>query len=291
MWKGLALGTAALGAGLLLRSEYEKNHFLVEELAIASPKIQKEHRFIFITDVHDKEFGPGNCRLFEAIRKIKPEGIFIGGDVMVSRGGTTLTSTFALLEGLVSIAPVYYALGNHESRMEAERGNYGDKYEQLLKKAGELGVVMLIDQNLFLGNDLAVAGVRLSQRYYQKLFLKNPLPMPETYLFAKLGRAAKERYQILLMHSPLYFRACRQWGADLTLSGHFHGGTIRIPGLGGMMTPQYQFFLPWCAGNFQEDGKWMAVGRGLGTHSINIRLNDRPQVLVVHLLPKNGKGE
>ena len=51
MWKGLALGTAALGTGLLLRSEYEKNHFLVEELAIDSPKIQKEHRFIFITDV------------------------------------------------------------------------------------------------------------------------------------------------------------------------------------------------------------------------------------------------
>lgn len=291
MWKGLALGTAALGTGLLLRSEYEKNHFLVEELAIDSPKIQKEHRFIFITDVHDKEFGTGNGRLFKAIRQINPEGIFIGGDVMVSREGTTLTSTFALLEGLVSIAPVYYALGNHESRMETERGNYGDKYEQLLQKAGELGVVMLIDQNLFLGRDLAVAGVRLSQRYYQKLFLKNPLPMPERYLCAKLGRAAKERYQILLMHSPLYFRTCRQWGADLTLAGHFHGGTIRIPGLGGMMTPQYQFFLPWCAGNFQEDGKWMAVGRGLGTHSINIRLNDRPQVLVVHLLPKDGKGE
>ena len=263
----------------------------MEELAIDSPKIQKEHRFIFITDVHDKEFGPGNGRLFKAIRQINPEGIFIGGDVMVSREGTTLTSTFALLEGLVSIAPVYYALGNHESRMETERGNYGDKYEQLLQKAGELGVVMLIDQNLFLGKDLAVAGVRLSQRYYQKLFLKNPLPMPERYLCAKLGRAAKERYQILLMHSPLYFRTCRQWGVDLTLSGHFHGGTIRIPGLGGMMTPQYQFFLPWCAGNFQEDGKWMAVGRGLGTHSINIRLNDRPQVLVVHLLPKDGKGE
>lgn len=86
MWKGLALGTAALGTGLLLRSEYEKNHFLVEELAIDSPKIQKEHRFIFITDVHDKEFGPGNSRLFKAIRQINPEGIFIGGDVMVSRG-------------------------------------------------------------------------------------------------------------------------------------------------------------------------------------------------------------
>ena len=85
------------------------------------------------------------------------------------------------------------------------------------------------------------------------------------------------------MHSPLYFHACRHWGADLTLAGHFHGGTIRIPGLGGVMTPQYQFFLPWCAGSFEQEGKWMAVGRGLGTHSINIRLNDMPQLLVVHL--------
>lgn len=291
MWKGLALGTAALGAGLLLRSEYEKNHFSVEELQIASPKIQREHRFIFITDVHDKEFGPGNGKLLQAICQIKPEGIFIGGDVMVSRGEGSLAATFVLLEGLVSIAPVYYALGNHESRLKLEREHYGDKYEQLLQKAGELGVAMLINRNLFLGGDLAVAGVCLSERYYQKLFLKKPLPMPESYLLARLGRAAGERYQILLMHSPLYFQACCQWGADLTLAGHFHGGTIRIPGLGGMMTPQYQFFLPWCAGDFQKDGKRMAVGRGLGTHSVNIRLNDKPQVLIVHLLPQDIGGE
>lgn len=71
----------------------------------------------------------------------------------------------------------------------------------------------------------------------------------------------------------------------MTLAGHFHGGTIRIPGLGGLMTPQYQFFVPWCAGSFEKDGKRMLVGRGLGTHSIDIRLNDLPQVLVVRLLP------
>ena len=140
MWKGLALGTAALGTGLLLRSEYEKNHFLVEELAIDSPKIQKEHRFIFITDVHDKEFGTGNGRLFKAIRQINPEGIFIGGDVMVSREGTALTSTFALLEGLVSIAPVYYALGNHESRMETEREIMGISMNSFCRRPGSWGL-------------------------------------------------------------------------------------------------------------------------------------------------------
>ena len=96
----------------------------------------------------------------------------------------------------------------------------------------------------------------------------------------------REKFQILLCHSPLFFDACRKWGADLTLSGHFHGGTIRLPYLGGVMTPQFQFFLPWCAGTFEENGKTMIVSRGLGTHSINIRLNNKPQLVVVDLKKK-----
>ena len=94
-----------------------------------------------------------------------------------------------------------------------------------------------------------------------------------------------DRFQILLAHSPLYFEQYADWGADLTLSGHFHGGTIRLPLLGGVMTPQYQFFLPWCGGEFEKDGRKMLVGRGLGTHSINIRLNNISQLLVIKLLP------
>lgn len=288
MWKTLAMGAAgaaAAGFGLVLRSEYEKNHFVVEELPISSSKLCRERTLVFLTDVHDKEFGAGNQKLFQAIRHIKPDGILIGGDVMVSRGEGNLDATFRLLNGLVSIAPVYYAFGNHEMRLSVEREMYGKQHEHLLSEAQKLGVTMLINRNLRIGEDLAVAGINLHSIFYQKLFLKKPVPMPSKYLTRRLGRAEKERMQILLMHSPLYFHAAREWGADLTLSGHFHGGTIRIPGLGGLMTPQYQFLLPWCAGSFLQEGKWMAVGRGLGTHSINIRLNDRPQVLVVRLMP------
>ena len=78
MWKALAVGTAAAGAGLLLRSAYEKGHFLVEELTIVSPKIQENHTFVFLTDLHDNEFGPRNRKLLEAIQAEKPEGILIG---------------------------------------------------------------------------------------------------------------------------------------------------------------------------------------------------------------------
>ncbi len=90
--------------------------------------------------------------------------------------------------------------------------------------------------------------------------------------------------------SPLssIFRCHVQNGGQiLPCAGHFHGGTIRLPGLGGVMTPQYQFFLPWCAGIFEEQGHYMAVSRGLGTHSINIRLNNRPQLLGPAICPAN----
>lgn len=284
MWKALAAGTAAAGLGCLLRSEYEKRHFVTEEISISSSKIHEEKRLIFITDVHDKEFGTANEKLFTEIRRINPDGILIGGDVMVTKGIGSLEVTFRLLEGLAGIAPVFYGLGNHEMRLRLERNTYGNKYEELLERARKLGVVMLSDQTAAFG-ELDISGVNLHSAFYKKLLFEKPVKMPADYLRKKLGMAENHRFQILMMHSPMYFKECREWGADLTLSGHFHGGTIRIPGLGGVMTPQLQFFVPWCAGAFCQDGKWMAVGRGLGTHSINIRLNDKPQLLVIRLTP------
>ena len=282
----LAAGLAAAGAGLFFRSEYEKNHFTVEEVCISSPKIHSEKRLVFITDVHDKEFGKENRLLLEGIRQEKPDGILIGGDLMVSKGMGNLEAPFRLLEGLTKIAPVFYSLGNHEMRLYREREVYGNCYERLVGKASKLGVVMLKDRRIPFG-EIDLSGVDLHPAFYRKLLLERPVRMPKGYLEKKLGHADRKRFQILLIHSPMYFAESRNWGADLTMAGHFHGGTIRLPFLGGVMTPQYQFFVPWCAGSFFKDGKWMIVGRGLGTHSINIRLNDLPQVLVLKLIPES----
>ena len=285
MWAAVAAGFLAAGAGCLIRSEYEKNHFVAEELRITSPKIYREKKLVFLTDVHDKEFGPSNERLLHAVRRLSPDAILIGGDLMVSKGRGRLDASFRLMKGLSDLAPVYYSLGNHEMRLREEREVYGSQFDRLPDKARQLGIHMLIDEKAALDEDTDVWGIDLPRVCYKKLFLEKPEKMPEGYLQQKLGRADGERFQILLMHSPLYFSEARQWGADLTLAGHFHGGTVRIPGLGGLMTPQYQFFLPWCAGTFLEEGRVMAVGRGLGTHSINIRFNDLPQLLSIRLAP------
>lgn len=130
------------------------------------------------------------------------------------------------------------------------------------------GVVYLSDSSVDVGEDIRISGLNIHKSFYLNLF---PAKMKPEYVQMHLGQASRDRYQILLAHSPLFLDAYAGWGADLALAGHFHGGTVRIPGLGGLMTPQYQFFVPYCAGVFEQDGHHMIVGRGLGTHSINIR--------------------
>ena len=135
-----------------------------------------------------------------------------------------------------------------------------------------------------LDSDIRVYGLDLPKIAYRP----RSGEIPEGLLKETMGEPDPEKFCLLLAHSPLFFEEYAAWGADLTLSGHFHGGTIRLPLVGGVMTPQYQFFYPRCAGYFELPGKGreksrMIVGRGLGTHSINIRLNDKPQVVVVRL--------
>lgn len=287
MIKGIATAAAFGAAACLVRSEYEKKQFSVEETCIRSDKILRDKTLVFLSDLHNNEFGPGNRRLLEAIRRVNPDAVLIGGDMMVCKGRRDVAVPLELVKRLAGDFPVYYGNGNHENRMVWERETYGGLYEEYRDRLKRMGVIYLENGTAPLGADAEISGLDLGQRYYRKALFQKLDPMPPDYLTRRLGRVRgtgrEEKFQILLAHSPMYFKDYRAWGADLTLSGHFHGGTIRIPGLGGVMTPQYQFFIPWCAGDFEADGKRMIVSRGLGTHSINIRLNNRPQLAVVRL--------
>lgn len=278
-----ALAVLTAGVGGILRSEYEKNTLSIEETVISSPKIKQEKRLVFITDLHDKEFGYQNSRLLAAVRQQRPDIVLIGGDTMVAKKDQAqLKVTARLLGDLTKLCPVYYGNGNHEQRLRRETDNYGDCYKRFLKILRQYGVTYLSDASVEVGEDLRISGLDIAERYYKDFC---PAFMTPEYIQKNLGPAASGRYQILLAHSPLFPGTYAGWGADLALAGHFHGGTIRIPGLGGVMTPQLQFFLPLCAGTFETGGRYMIAGRGLGTHSINIRLNNKPQVVVIRLVP------
>lgn len=288
MWREAAAMTAVAGSACLALSEYEKRHFSVEDTTVVSSKLAGDRTFVFLSDLHNNEFGMDNRLLVEAIHRIGPDAVLCGGDMMVSKRGIGDVSVpLRLFEQLAPVYPVFYGNGNHENRMNWQREQYGGQYRRYRDALKGMGVVYLEDGTAACGEDILVSALDLDKRYYRKAFCRKLPPMGKEYLERKLGPAGQGRdsgkFRILLAHSPLYFADYAAWGADLALAGHFHGGTIRLPGLGGVMTPQYQFFLPCCAGAFEQGGKHMVVSRGLGTHSINIRLNNKPQLVVVRL--------
>ena len=97
----------------------------------------------------------------------------------------------------------------------------------------------------------------------------------------KFGRPDEKHFHILMAHNPVYFDTYAAWGADLTLAGHLHGGIIRIPGIGGVITPQVKLFPEYDRGFFERNGKYMAVSAGLGEHTVPIRIFNPPQLILL----------
>lgn len=90
-------------------------------------------------------------------------------------------------------------------------------------------------------------------------------------------------YSILMAHNPAYMDAYKKWGADLILSGHLHGGLVRCPGIGAVVTPQ-GFLFPKYSGEMRREGEQtIVVSRGLGSHTINIRLFNMPEVIAIEV--------
>ncbi len=284
MWKWIAAAWA--GLWMCLRSAYERRIFTTEKYELWSEKIKKDRTLVFLSDLHDNQFGPGQRRLLAGIAREKPDAVLIGGDTMVVKRRADIHAALFLVKKLAKRYPVYCGNGNHENRMDRDRGRYGDLYDEYVRELRKAGVRYLADESADLGEDIRISGVDLKEKYYEKVM---PASLTPGYIEKRLGKAETGRYQILLAHSPVFQRAYARWGADLTLAGHFHGGTVWLPGLGGLMTPQFTLFQKICAGLHGRNGRYMIVSRGLGTHSINIRLNNPSELVVIKLHPAQGR--
>ena len=131
--------------------------------------------------------------------------------------------------------------------------------------------------------DIAVTGLELPYEYYLKRKQKN---LEKRELTRLLGKPEKYGFQILLAHTPKYGQAYLEWGGDLIFSGHYHGGMVRLPFLGGMISPDLRLFPRFCRGKFTREDRYLIVGAGLGEHTIPVRLFNPRELVVVSCLPK-----
>lgn len=260
---------------------YDTHHFVVRKHTFSSSKIKKNLRMVMMSDLHNYQYGRENKALFDAVDEASPDIIVIAGDMITAKTKENFDKTLDMLTKLNEKYPVYYAYGNHEQKISLYKERYGDMGERFDAALKETKVRILRNAHVELSDTgVVLNGLELEHAYFQRFHTK---PMAEDYLHKLMGAPDEEKYQVLLAHNPEYFEQYAAWGADLTLSGHIHGGIVRLPFLGGVISPAIRFFPKYDGGLFEEYGATMVLGRGLGTHSPKVRMFNPAELLVIDL--------
>lgn len=276
LWKagGLCLALALL----LLWTLWGNTALMVSHVTVRSgslPPAFSGFRIAQVSDLHNAEFGEGNEKLLGMLSDCAPDLIAVTGD-LVDAGHTDIEVALAFVAEAAKIAPVYYVPGNHEAHLP--------RYDTLKAGLAEAGAVVLEDEAVTLRRDgeaITVAG--LSDPAFAgagDLFGEVP-----AMVRAKLERLpdSESGYTLLLSHRPELFDVYAGCGVDLVLAGHAHGGQFRLPFAGGLIAPDQGLFPRYDAGLYTGGGTSMVVSRGLGNSIIPLRINNRPEVVLVEL--------
>lgn len=268
---------------LILVMIIDCHRFVIREYDFKTSKIDKEIKIIFLSDLHGKSFGISNIKLKEAIRKQKPDLIAVGGDMIsaVKKDETGMISDF--INDIGTIAPVYYSVGNHELKTEINSSKYGNRYIKYKESLCHNGTVFLENQKADFSENIEMFGLSLPIEFYKKGKRKE---CESAYIRQLLNIPSAEKLSILLAHNPDYLDAYADWGADLVLSGHYHGGLMRLPGIGGIIGPRLNLFPRFDAGRYVFKDTTMILSCGLGTHTLPIRIFNPGEISVVSIKPE-----
>jgi hypothetical protein len=275
-------------------------------------KLVSNLRLLLISDLHMMEHGPGNSHLLKACRREQPDLILLSGDLITSLSQEHAGYREALAEvngfaaKLAEIAPVYAVNGNHETNLRKLPGLY-QTYMQGLKNAGIHVLNNKSMRTVIRGNTLILTGLELEKQSYHKFrrpsFSVNRIrkavgdaandgsgitgstSVADRIGTASMGGPSHVPCRILLAHNPVFAPFYMEWGADLTVCGHFHGGVMRLFGKQPLLSP-YGFILPdYGYGHFEKDGKHVIVSSGLGEHVIPFRIFNPMELVTIDLIP------
>lgn len=261
----------------------------ISEYIIESDKFKKNFRgfkFIMLSDLHSNVYKVNLHDVNEIIKNERPDAILVAGDMFNGKTTDDVSDVANFLNALAKRFQIFYSLGNHEYRMKIDPETYGNRYDMIYNYLADAGICMLDDETVFLEKQdekIALSGVSIDSVFYK---FRSPV-MGRGLMDKHLGNCDKSLFNLLLAHNPVYFKNYAAWGADLTLSGHIHGGIVRVPGIGGIISTTKELLPHYDEGLYEsKGGKRMIIGRGLGTHTVNLRINNRPEVVIVKILAK-----
>ena len=250
----------------------ELNKHTIESNKI--PKAFDGYKIAQVSDLHNAEIGEENERLLAMIEAAEPDIIAITGDMIDSRR-TNIETALDFAEKAVKLAPCYYVNGNHELRVL--------EYEELKKGLLELGVVVLENESTKINiknQEITVIGISDPSLEANELW-----SVEAEVVNDHLGELIKadDNYKLVLSHRPELLEIYCEAGADLVLTGHAHGGQIRLPFVGGIIAPHQGFFPEYDGGLYIKGETNMIVSRGIGNSLFPLRFNNRPEVVLIEL--------
>lgn len=248
-------------------------------------------RMVVISDLHDHEFGSNNERLVQDIKKQKPQMIILDGDIL-NEDSKSAQVPVTLVKSLTKIAPVYYALGNHEldyiGNTEGKEMKNHPLDSEFVRKLTDADVCVL--ENGYQDVEIDGCKVRIGGMY--------------SYAFALDGDNSAEnltgdvrdfledfqntdRYKIMLCHRPdsfVFGDASNYWNVDLVISGHDHGGQVILPFLGGLYGGDQGWFPSYVHGIYPIGKMEIFVTSGLSSERQMLpRWNNRPEIAVLQV--------
>lgn len=259
----VALALIALDERLILRT-----------YTVASPKLTAEVRLAVVTDFHSSDNADDVVAM---VASCAPDAVLLVGDMFDDDIANRPTErTLSLMRQLSAQYPCYYVSGNHEA--------WTGEMDALYQQTEEAGVKVLRMSSGVLtvrGQRIALCGI---PDPYEMVF--SGAPDTEEQLRQALEDVDSADFAVLLAHRPELLAKYAQFPLDLVVSGHAHGGQVRIPGvLNGLYAPNQGWFPKLAGGAYTQDGTTLIVSRGLAVRTRLPRIFNRPEVVLVRCVP------
>lgn len=254
------------------------NNLHVQRYNIYSDKVSKDRplRIVLLTDLHSYIFGDNQDTLIAMIAAQHPDFIALSGDI--ADDDEPIDGTELMLQGIAKIAPAYYVLGNHEY--------WSGEPEKIASLFKSYGVTVLYDELVEFDNGVnrvLIGGITDPTARV----VERPAKPHKELLKAFKGVKSDPRFTVLLAHRPERYEQYEQYGFNLAMSGHAHGGQVRIPPfVNGLYAPNQGWFPQRAGGLYSEGGFNHVVSRGLVINPRLPRIFNPPEICVIQVKNK-----
>ncbi len=255
---------------------YENNYLQVSNYTIESDKIPKDFnkfKIVHISDFHNTKSKKLKDNLIKEIKNNKPNIIALTGD-LIDANKTDIDIAISFVKKINNVAPIYYVTGNHEANI--------NNYDELKEKLKNNKVIVLDDnvEKLKVNDkEINLIGINDPQMSHND-YSKDSVIVKDKLISIQYN---KNNFSILLSHRPELIKTYAEHSFDLVLSGHAHGGQIRIPFIGGLVAPNQGLFPKYTSGIYELANTKMIVSRGTGNSILPFRIYNRPELVVIEL--------